>query len=210
MLSAFKRLKGINNTPIQIRMVVDLLLLESLTKFFKNEYYRKELLSIIDGTKGISLRSIDWFITNYSKKNNIYYLIYKDKDNLPTFEEKNMKFYSNMNVHHSYKSQLKAYSKKRFDPFCRRDRILFSLGPDQEIETTIGQLNFFRWALQTLIIDYILKNKATIESDMNECLRVIKEKSSKKSGSRKQREELSLSATRGLSRNNISVIVSFD
>jgi hypothetical protein len=189
---------------------MDVLLLESLTNFFRNEYYQRELRSIIDGTKGISLRSIDWFITNYSKKNNIYYLIYRDKDNLPTSEEKNTTFCSNMNVYHSYKSQLKAYSKKRFDPFCRRDRILFSLSSDCEIETTIGQLNFFRWAIQNLIIDYILQNKNEIENDMNDCLRVIKEKSSKKSGSRKQREELSLSATRGLSRNNISVIVSFD
>jgi len=191
-------------------MVVDLLLLESLREFFRNEYYQKELKSIIDGTKGISLRSIDWFITNYSKKNNIYYLIYKDKDKLPTFEEKNATFCTNMTVYHSYKSQLKAYSKKRFDPFCRRDRILFSVSYDCEIETTIGQLNFFRWAIQNLVIDYICKNKDVIETDMNECLRIIKEKSSKKTGSRKQREELSLSATRGLSRNNISVIVSFD
>ena len=191
-------------------MITDTLLLESLTKFFQNEHYRQELLSIVDGTKGISLRSIDWFITNYSKKNNIYYMIYKGQNDISTFEEKNTRFSSNMNVHHSYKSQLKAYSKKRFDPFCRRDRILFSLGSEGEIETTVGQLNFFRWALQNLIIEYIIENKNPIEDDMNECLRIIKDKSNKKTGSRKQREELSLSATRGLSRNNMTVLVSFD
>jgi hypothetical protein len=191
-------------------MVIDTLLLQSLASFFKDEHYQNELVSIIEGTKGISLRSVDWFITNYSKKKNTYYLIYKDQLNYPTLEEKNHGFHSNMNVHHSYKSQLKAYSKKRFDPFCRRDRILFPLTNGSAIETTIGQLNFFRWALQSSVIEYILQNKDEIETDMNDCLREIKEKGSKKKGGRKQREELSLSATRGLSRNNITVHLTFD
>ena len=28
-------------------------------------------------------------------------------------------------IHNNYKGQLKAYSKKNFDPFCRRNRIRF-------------------------------------------------------------------------------------
>ena len=191
-------------------MVVDSLLLQSLSAFFKDDYYQDELVSIIEGTKGISLRSIDWFITNYSKKQNTYYLIYKDQLNHPTLDEKDRTFHSNMNVHHSYKSQLKAYSKKRFDPFCRRDRLLFELTNGSSIETTIGQLNFYRWALQSSVIDYIVQNKEVIETDMNDCLREIKVKGIKKKGTRKQREELSLSATRGLSRNNITVHLNFD
>jgi len=191
-------------------MVVDSLLLQSLSAFFKDDYYQDELVSIIEGTKGISLRSIDWFITNYSKKQNTYYLIYKDQLNHPTLDEKDRTFHSNMNVHHSYKSQLKAYSKKRFDPFCRRDRLLFELTNGSSIETTIGQLNFYRWALQSSVIDYIVQNKEVIETDMNDCLREIKVKGIKQKGTRKQREELSLSATRGLSRNNITVHLNFD
>jgi len=194
----------------EMGMVVDSLLLQSLSAFFKDDYYQDELVSIIEGTKGISLRSIDWFITNYSKKQNTYYLIYKDQLNHPTLDEKDRTFHSNMNVHHSYKSQLKAYSKKRFDPFCRRDRLLFELTNGSSIETTIGQLNFYRWALQSSVIDYIVQNKEVIETDMNDCLREIKVKGIKKKGTRKQREELSLSATRGLSRNNITVHLNFD
>jgi hypothetical protein len=191
-------------------MIIDSLLLQSLVLFFKDEYYQTELVSVIEGTKGVSLRSIDWFITNYSKKNNTYYLIYKDQLDHPTLDEKDNTFHSNLNVHHSYKSQLKAYSKKRFDPFCRRDRILFEFGDGSRVETTIGQLNFFRWALQNSVVDYIVQNKEVIETDMNDCLRDIKNKGIKKKGTRKQREELSLSATRGLSRNNITVHLNFD
>ena len=82
------------------------LLLESLSEFYDHPYYQSELVNIIDGTKGISLRSIDWFITNYSKKNNIFYLTY-ERDGLPTMSEEDSVFRGNMNVHQSYKSQLK-------------------------------------------------------------------------------------------------------
>ena len=117
--------------------------------------------------------------------------------------------HDNFNVHHSYKSQLKAYSKKKFDPFCRRDRILFKLDDDNEIETTIGQLNFLKWAFSNLIIDYIIDHKKEIENDMNMCLKQIKKKSKKNPG-RKQREEISKSATRGLSFKKINVRINFD
>ena len=185
----------------------DTLLLESLHKFYENEYYKKQLLLILKNEKRISLRSIDWFITNYSKKNNIHYLVYKTVNGRNTFNEKNNILHLNMNVFLSYKSQLKAYSKKKFDPFCRRERILFELD-DESIETTIGQLNFFRWAIENLVIDYIGEHKVNIELDMNTSLKTMKI-NHKKSGSRKQRQELSLSATRGLSRTNIPIQLDF-
>ena len=115
-----------------------------------------------------------------------------------------------MNVFHSYKSQLKAYSKKKFDPFCRRDRILFKIDKDHSVETTIGQLNFFKWAISNLVTDYIQMNKNEIEYDMNSSLKLMKINSEKKSGSRKKRQELSLSATRGLKMNNVPIEINFD
>jgi len=190
-------------------MINDKLLLDSLTEFFKKDYYKTELLSIIGNKRNISLRSIDWFITNYSKKYNIYYNIYKDENNLPTFDNKQSSS-STLNVFHTYKSQLKAYSKKRFDPFCRRDRINFNCG-GEIIETTIGQLNFFKWAISNLILDYIFINKQDIEDDMNKCLKEMKIQGlvQKKPGGRKLRQELSLSATRGLARTTISIKLEF-
>ncbi len=191
-------------------MINDKLLLESLHEFYDNEYNRDKLLSILSNDKKISLRSIDWFITNYSKKNNVYYIIYETHDNIPSFNEINNIYKTNMNVFHSYKSQLKAYSKKRFDPFCRRDRLLFIIDENHSVETTIGQLNFFKWAISNLILEYIEENKDNIENDMNTCLKQMKLNHDKKSGSRKKRQELSLSATRGLSMNHVPIEVSFD
>lgn len=186
----------------------DLLLLESLRKFYSDKENGEKLFSILMNTRLISLRSIDWFITNYSKKNNICYLLYETEDRKYSFNNEHNKFHIGLNVYHSYKSQLKAYSKKRFDPFCRRDRIDFKIN-DNKIETTIGQLNFFKWAISNLVIDYILENKKVIEKDMNECLKKTKNEGIK-IGRRKKRQELSLSATRGLNLNRIPIQLDFD
>ena len=115
-----------------------------------------------------------------------------------------------MNVFHSYKSQLKAYSKKKIDPFCRRDRLLFKIDDNHSVETTIGQLNFFKWAISNLILEYIKINKDEIETDMNTCLKQMKLNHNKKNNSRKKRQELSLSATRGLSMNHVPIEIIFD
>ena len=191
-------------------MINDQLLLESLHIFYRNEYNRDKLISVLSGDKSISLRSIDWFITNYSKKNNTYYLIYNDKEGNPSFDDENNDYRNNMNVFHSYKSQLKAYSKKRFDPFCRRDRLLFKMDSEHSVETTIGQLNFFKWAISNLVVDYIELYKDEIECDMNTSLKHMKMNSDKKGGSRKKRQELSLSATRGLKMNHVPIEITFD
>ena len=70
-------------------MINDALLLESLHDFFDKPYNRDKLLSVLSDDKCISLRSIDWFITNYSKKNNTYYLIYNDNNGNPSFDDEN-------------------------------------------------------------------------------------------------------------------------
>jgi hypothetical protein len=192
-------------------MINEDLLLDSLFKFYNNSHNGARLVSILKGETNTSLRSVDWFITNYSKKNNIYYNIYKTKNNTPSFSEKDNQLVCNLNVFQSYKSQLRAYSKKRFDPFCRRNRIKYNC-QGEILDTTIGQLNFFKWAINNLIMDYIKIHKDNIELDMNTCLKEMKLSGSlmKKEGKRKKRQELSLSATRGLSRNNVLVHLDFD
>lgn len=127
------------------------LLMISLSKFYSNNTYIAKITPIIEGSSPISLRLIDWFVTNYSKKNNI--VITKSKANP-------------FNVYLSYRSQLKAYSKQLLDCFRRRSRIDFYYDVDKYIETTIGQLNMFRWILQNDILEYIQKNADEIEKDM--------------------------------------------
>ena len=192
-------------------MINDVLLLESLHTFFGTTYNRDQLISVLSDDKKISLRSIDWFITNYSKKNNIYYLIYRDENKNPSFDDKDNSYHTNMNVFHSYKSQLKAYSKKRFDPFCRWERINIPYKENMEIQTTIGQLNFFRWALENKILDYVEKNLDSINNDMNKRNSTSKKKKSIKetAKTRKKREELSVSASKSIKKETIEIVVDF-
>ena len=110
-----------------------------------------------DPPSNVSLRLIDWFVTNYAKKHNVM-LVHEHGSNHTVVH---------FNVYLNYRSQLKAYSKQQFDPFRRRDRIMFHYSPDAEgVETTVGQLNFFRWMLQSGLLEYVNRHAVDIERDM--------------------------------------------
>tara|TARA_E500000178_G_scaffold347036_1_gene399629 strand:- start:222 stop:824 length:603 start_codon:yes stop_codon:yes gene_type:complete len=135
------------------------MLLNCMDQFYNNNDNANKLLSIINGD--ISIRSVDFFVTNYSKKNRINYQIKEENDQ------------TIFNVHSSYKSQLKAWNKKYFDPFSRGDRIPFFLENDCLI-TTIGQLNFFKWFITYNVLDYVKKNIKDIEQEMNKSKKKVK------------------------------------
>jgi hypothetical protein len=179
-------------------------LLNSLKEFYENKENKNHLFDILNNTNNISLRIIDWFVTNYSKKNNTSYLINNKELIINDDNSENAKQF---NVYYSYKAQLKSYSKKQFDPFCRRNRIEFTID-GENIISTIGQLNFFKWAINNLILDYIKINYKDIEEDMNICYNNIHKK--KETNIRKKRQEISKSATRGLNSNNIKVLIDFN
>jgi len=137
-------------------------LVDFLLHFYKNKI---EMFSdIINQKTPLSLRLIDWLVTNYSKKYNIIYQV--------TYKNNDLKHF---NIYLDYKNQLKAYSKKFFDPFCRQKRIYinsinfsWSEKPcENSVVTTVGQLNFFKWFIQNDIIEYALKNVRLIDNDMN-------------------------------------------
>lgn len=130
------------------------LLLQNLMEFYKDPANITQFIQTVSGDINISLRIIDWFVTNYAKK---YYTIYEIAK-LGSIRFK---------VYNDYKLKLKAYSKKRFDPFCRWERIQIPYSDTQNIETTIGQLNFFKWAIEHDIIEYIRNHYVEIENDMN-------------------------------------------
>ena len=103
------------------------LLLTNLLDFYdvdKNNNMDR-MLQVINGESRISLRIIDWFATNYAKK---YYTVYQAQDTDKRFK-----------VYNDYKLKLKAYSKKRFDPFCRWERISIPYNNNMYMETTLGQ-----------------------------------------------------------------------
>ena len=176
------------------------LLLNKLLEFYNINNNLSKMLKIITGEAKVSLRIVDWFVTNYAKKNYTLYDIEKSNDII------------RFKVYPDYKLKLKAYSKKKFDPFCRWDRISIPYKEHTQIETTIGQLNFFKWALENRVIDYIEKNYETIEKDMNNRNSTSKRKDDilDNNKTRKKREELSISATKSIKKEEVEIIVKFD
>ena len=202
------------------------LLLKNLLKFYEQGTNLDTMLKIINGHSKISLRIIDWFATNYAKK---FYTVYTIKNTSRRFK-----------VYVDYKLKLKAYSKKRFDPFCRWDRITIPYKDGTFIQTTIGQLNFFKWAIENDVVHCIEENYQAIENDMNsrnstskhsrsslsststasedcdicdtQSATTITELNSKadKNKTRKKREELSISAIKSIKTEKVEVVVSFE
>jgi hypothetical protein len=182
------------------------LLLKNLMVFYKTEDNDNldDMLRIITGESKISLRIVDWFATNYAKKYYTLYVIDQTVENVAR----------RFKVYDDYKLKLKAYSKRRFDPFCRWDRISIPYKNGKCIETTIGQLNFFKWALENKVVDYIEKNYETIEKDMNNRNSTSKRKElllvGDNSKTRKKREELSVSATKSIKKEKVEIVVQFN
>ena len=131
------------------------LVISSLQRFYSNHPEIEKVLTYLNGDAALSLRIIDWFVTKYSRKNFVRYPL-NGQDFL---------------VYLSYKGQLKAYSKQYFDPNCRRERIMFRIPGHAEIMTTIGKLNFFRWALESKILDYIETHEDEIRTGYNSFLK---------------------------------------
>ena len=177
------------------------LLLDNLLKFYNTDKNLEKIIPIINGESKLSLRLIDWFATNYSKKYFTVYILNKG-----TSKEKRFKVYL------EYKLKLRAYSKKRFDPFCRWERI-YVPHKGYAIQTTLGQLNFFRWILENKVLDYIEKHIDEINADMTERNSTSKNKKKRKVSKefqRKTREELSVSATKSIKKEHVEITVSFD
>jgi hypothetical protein len=131
------------------------LIIASLQRFYASTTDLTKVMPYLIGDAEISLRIIDWFVTKYSRKNFTSYDL-----NGQTFV-----------VYKSYKGQLDAYNKQYFDTNCRRERIQFSIKDYEPFVTTIGKLNFFRWALETKLLDYIEAHKEVLKAGYNQFLK---------------------------------------
>lgn len=223
-----------NNDNYNTNNTFTLLLLNRINEYFDSNHMNDKiykLTNILEGKSNLSLRIIDWFVTNYSKKYNVSYIIKKntlkntneiiytyddDKnvdnkysltipfDDITKTDNIDNMIYNNLvnNLHNNeyiyeneidntdpntkyvkfivfneYRGQLKAFTKKYFDSFCRGERMTYSYNDDiqndknnkkYKFETTLGQLNFFRWAIENELLTYIENNFEKIQNDMNE------------------------------------------
>ena len=213
----------------------DLLLHKVLRFYHENDGENMDkMLAVINGTTSISLRIMDWFVTNYSKKHYTVYDLVGEGTAAAAAATRPKRF----KVYVDYKLKLRAYSKKRFDPFCRWDRInVPHKNGTTYIQTTLGQLNFFKWAIENEVLRYIHENYTAIEMDMNirnnttrKLAKSHQTSSATIDGSefvvataesdhsvvpaatkhRKKREELSLSATKSIKKEFVDIVITFN
>jgi hypothetical protein len=209
------------------------IMLRSLYEFYLTGDNIQKILPIITSNSRISIRLLDWFVTNYSKKNNIIYEL----------KNRNVDDDKYFNVFQQYKQKLKSFKKKLFDPFCRKQRILFHYDEKKFVQTTVGQLNFFMWAIRNDILSYVEINLKRITDDMNKYNKTITKKSKSESNVsdttsstetykikkfntddckssdiittdtdkfRRKRHELSVNASKTINIHNYSIVLSFD
>lgn len=169
-------------------------LLERLQNFYANnpaaveELMRLKRPAEDDGAPRVSLRVLDWLVTNFAKRHRITYEV--DSQPISLFE--------------AYKDELRSFSKRLFDPFCREDNeadddpdksriISFRPSPDSEpIQTTCGQLNFIRWTIEYRVMDYARAHLAQIQAHMNQCVgsRRRERERARKDGSRNPKRSM--------------------
>lgn len=159
--------------------------LHIIEPYYTDERIEQQLLPMIHkkegfGSKRVSLRVLDWLVTNFSKKNRIIYTL-----QIPG--GKQLPF----NLYLQYKSSLNRYKRHVFDPFRRHKRVYF-IHKEHMYSTTVGQLNFMHWAFEHRIIEYAQSRMAEIEADMTQCIKENQrdKEQFKKKGKKRSRKPL--------------------
>jgi hypothetical protein len=166
----------IDETSLSLR---EKYLFKELNEFYTQQKIGDILIPLLSQNAIISLRALDWLVTNHSKKYNI---LCKSSINNGRL----------INIFHSYKLALGHYKRRYFDPFRRRTRFKL-LFMEHVYETTIGQLNFLMWAHRLGILSYAYSHSQEIEKDMNTCTSKYRKerKENNRIGKKHQRHELS-------------------
>jgi len=179
----------------------------------------KHMVDILNGEADISLRLLEWFITKYCDK---YRTTKCNKENGESFV-----------IYVGYKAALKTYRKRYFDPFKRNQQerkqkfcyVCKKITKEYRVNTTLGQLHFFRWLFENNILNYVIKNFDTIKASMEHTNRLEKKRKDedKKNGIKKiknktQHKKFNKSSasssveinTHDTSKGKSSLVISFD
>lgn len=156
--------------------------------FSSSRKYLDAMLEVITGNSKISIRVLDWFVANYAKEHGTFYKIRRyGKEQL---------FY----VFNEYQYQVNGYSKHYFDPFCRKCKIIYTYRdanndnntkktPPIAFLTSIGQLNFFQWAIKNKILHYVTLHVKDILADKKLADKISKKLKEKTRSENQAREE---------------------
>jgi hypothetical protein len=178
-----------------IKTVEERALYTKVHRFFRKQCTQEQIQKMIDiiiNNNIISLRLLNWFAMKYSATMKALE-VKKEDGNIELFD-----------VKISYKARLNTHSKKYFDPFRRGKRFDYYYNKnnkDEYIETTLCQLNFFRWLMLHNLIEFVEKNFNTLKQKMgvyekNKKILKKEKKNKKKTIVRNKKEEVRLKVKR--------------
>ncbi len=167
MIKSNKKEYKFNKTDYVVGYIVDdeteinqkkIDLMIEITKFYDNKKHIDELLKYLGSERLISMRMIEFFVSVYCDEKSV---IYPLKNSDGTIEH--------FNVGLRYRSAIGNYNKDYFDPFCRKQKIIYIYKSDdktyKQIHTSIGQLNFFKWAFAYRVLRYMKNHYDDIEKE---------------------------------------------
>jgi len=152
--------------------------LVELEVFFTKEKMEQVFLPLVFEKQPVSLRALDWLVTNYAKKFHI--VLAPGSMSGPVF-----------NIFFEYISMLRFWKRPLFDPFRRSTPVFFHWNSEIK-ETTVAQLNFVHWVHSNGVLDFARDHAAEIEQDMKTTLSVCHEEKeqAKAQGQKRKRHEL--------------------
>lgn len=135
------------------------------------------LLPLVERSSPVSLRALDWCVTNWSKQHNVVCT--------------GIAAGRLTNIHHSYRAMLSFWKRRLFDPFRRRERVDIEIDGTRH-ETTLGQANFALWAHTSGTYAYVVGHCGEIERSMNAIShsQKLERKKARERGVRRRRCEL--------------------
>ena len=120
-----------------------------------------------------SLRVLDWFVTNYAKSRGVSI--------------------NNQQVHVNYIDVRRVYQCRNFDPFRRNLKITVYDRQGDKHYTTVAQVNFLLWAHTSGVLEYVRQHRQSVEDDMAQVCKFIRDhrQKCKKEGKPCKRQSLS-------------------
>jgi hypothetical protein len=182
-------------------------MLPSLLKFFSDRV-NFDILKEFKMSKHskFSVGLLNWFNVNYAKEYGVEYTI------------ETLGRQRSVYVWQSYNAALSGYKKEYFDPFARGKNCGKEIAIEHNgeiINTTIRQLNYFRWAINNGVIDYVRKHVDEIYDDMiNRIRRGGKSSSEMPAASPAEdaaakKRQISVSASKKLGIHSVTMTVKF-
>jgi hypothetical protein len=124
--------------------------LQSLMDFYTEDKIGTVLVPVTTGEVDASLRLLDWFVINYSRRRKLHI--------------------DQTNIYQSYRNWRRFWRQDLFD-ICRRGTRIYFMHGGEVHTTTIAQMNYMYWAHQHGVRAYVDAHKPEIAYDMSQRIR---------------------------------------